>query len=256
MTRRKRIKHHFVLPDCQVKPGVRTDHLIWASKFVAEQRPDVIVCMGDFWDFPSLSSWDRGKAAAENRRYSKDFQAGVDAMERFMAQCEKLKGYKPRLVFTKGNHEQRLDRYANDNPAIDSLPDPMEYLRSRGWEVYDFLVPIRVDGIWYCHYFCRNASGRVTASKFGQPNARAQAMREMVSTIAGHKQGLDTHVHEATGGRIRAIIAGSCYMHREGYLTPQGNDHWQGCLMLHDVQNGDYDLREVSLRYLKRRYGK
>src|SRR4051812_29162536 len=47
---RERIgRMHLVIPDCQVKPGVRTDHMDWIGNFIVEKKPDVIVNIGDFW---------------------------------------------------------------------------------------------------------------------------------------------------------------------------------------------------------------
>jgi hypothetical protein len=43
-----------VIPDCQVKPGVATDHLTWAGKAICDYRPDVVINIGDFADMPPL----------------------------------------------------------------------------------------------------------------------------------------------------------------------------------------------------------
>ena len=47
-----------VIPDCQIKEGVPTDHLTWAGKAIVDYRPDVVVNLGDFADMPSLSTHD------------------------------------------------------------------------------------------------------------------------------------------------------------------------------------------------------
>ena len=61
-----------VIPDTQVKKGVPIDHLLYAGKYIAEKKPDVIVHIGDHWDMPSLSSYDKGKKSFEGRRYKDD----------------------------------------------------------------------------------------------------------------------------------------------------------------------------------------
>ena len=48
-----------MIPDTQVKPGVNTDHLEWAGHYAVKMKPDVIVHIGDHWDMPSLSSYDK-----------------------------------------------------------------------------------------------------------------------------------------------------------------------------------------------------
>lgn len=250
-----------VIPDAQVRPGVRTDHLEWAGKYIAEKRPDVVVCLGDFWDMPSLSSYDKGKGSAEGRRVAKDIEAGNKALELLTKQwlpkgvSTGSKSYTPRQIMLRGNHEERIERYVNDHAELEGqvgyhLFNDIDL----GWEPVEFLQPIIIGGIAFCHYFPRGSDGNVGQTKRGAPTAKAQLDREMQSCIAGHRQGYDLAV-KANGRRIiRSIIAGSFYQHTEGYLSPQGNHHWQGMLMLHDVKNGMFNLVEVPLDYLRRRY--
>ena len=74
------------------------------------------------------------------------------------------------------------------------------------------------------------------------------------SFTAGHQQGLSTGIIETVAGRRRGIVAGSCYLHDEEYRGPQARHEWRGILVCWQVENGDYDLMEVSLSYLCRRY--
>jgi len=72
----------------------------------------------------------------------------------------------------------------------------------------------------------------------------------------GHQQGLSVAIRElADGTRHRGLVAGSFYQHSESYRGPQACYEWRGLLMKHEVSSGDYDLMEVSLNYLRRRYG-
>src|SRR6478609_550517 len=131
-TRQRLGPMHMVIPDTQVKTGVNTDHLEWAGNYASEKQPDVIVMIGDWFDMPSLSSYDKGKLSFEGRRYLDDIKSGKKAMERFLNALN----YKPRLVFTMGNHEHRIIRYVDNNPefagkfSFDDLG-----LHDYGWEV-------------------------------------------------------------------------------------------------------------------------
>jgi predicted phosphodiesterase len=242
-----------VIPDTQVRPGVRTDHLAWAGAFIAEKRPDVVVHLGDHWDMPSLSSYDKGKASAEGKRVVKDIAAGNEALE-LLTHSLARKDYHPRLIMLRGNHEERLDRYLNDHPELLGAFTGAFADERLGWEVVPFLQPIEIGGVAFCHYFPRSSDGNVAQTKRGAPSARAQLLREMQSCVSGHRQGLDLAVHTNGKRLIRSIIAGSFYQHQEGYLSPQGNHHWRGMLMLHEVRDGKFCLLEVSLDYLRRRY--
>ena len=59
----------------------------------------------------------------------------------------------------------------------------------------------------------------------------------------------------AGGKTLRGVIAGSSYLHLESYLSPQGQGHWAGVLELNEAHDGYFDLCEISLEYLCRRYG-
>jgi hypothetical protein len=52
---------------------------------------------------------------------------------------------------------------------------------------------------------------------------------------------------------IQSIIAGSCYEHNEDYMGAQGNKHWRGALMLHDVIDGEFDVMPISMKYFNNR---
>lgn len=251
---------HFVIPDCQVKPGVPLDHLTWAGKYAAEKKPDVIVQIGDFADMSSLSSYDVGKKSFEGRTYAADVEVAKDAMAMLMEPIvaeqsrqrkNKEKVWKPRLILPLGNHENRIPRAVNSDRKLDGLISTQDLgYETWGWEVYDFLDPVNVDGIMYCHYFTSGVMGRPITS------ANALLTKKHMSCVAGHQQGKQISTAEkADGTRITGIIAGSFYQHDEEYLHPQGNKHWRGCIMLHEVDNGQCDEMFISLDYLRKKYG-
>ena len=248
-------KTHLVLPDVQNKPGLNTDHLSWAGQYVADKKPDVVICAGDFWDMPSLSSYDKGKLGFEGRRYSKDVESGNLAMERFLEPIRAMGKAKPRLVFTLGNHEQRIERAVSSTPELEGAIGYKD-LNLSDWEVYDFLDICRIDGVAYSHFFPRSSNGRITQSRSGAPSAKAQLVREGASCTSGHAQGLDIAPVCLNGKLQWGIIAGSYYLHDEGYLTPQGTKYWRGLIVKHSVKAGEYCPIPVDINYLKQRYGK
>lgn len=241
-------KKHCVIPDVQAKPGVPLDHLEWAGRFIAEKRPDVIVCIGDFADMPSLSSYDKGKKSFEGRRYKADIDAAHVAMDRLMAPIVKEPGYSPRLVMTLGNHEHRIVRATDNEPMLDGTIglEDLGY-EQWGWEVYPFLKVVEVDSIEYCHYFTTGVMGRAAGS------AAAMLRERQRSCTQGHSQYYDFAIHKKT--QNRALMCGTFYQHDEDYLGPQGNKYKRHIIIKHEVENSNYDLMEVSLEYLRKRYG-
>lgn len=251
---------HIVIPDCQVRPGDATKYLERIGKYIVELKPDVVVQIGDFADMPSLSSYDVGKKSFEGRRYTADIEAANNAMECLLAPLwaynkraikNKEKQYKPKLVLTLGNHEDRVSRAVNNDPKLDGTIGLSDLKYSDfGWDVVPFLQPVVLHDVAYCHYFTTGIAGRPSTS------AQAQLAKQHMSCIAGHQQGLQIATgHRADGSRLTSIIAGSCYEHDEDYLGPQGNKHWRGILVLHEVVNGQFDLMPISLNYLERKYG-
>jgi hypothetical protein len=245
-----------VIPDCQVKEGVPTEHLEWAGEYLADKKPDVIVNIGDFWDMPSLSCYDKGKMSFESRRYKKDVQAGNDAMDLLLAPIKKeinrqkrnkKKQWRPRMVFTIGNHEHRIERTVEADAILE---DVISYddLNLSDWEVHDFLEPVVIEGVAFSHYFTSGVMGRPVSS------ARALLSKRMMSCVMGHVQDRDiAYGKRADGTNLTGLFAGIFYQHDEKYLGAQNNGSWSGIWMLNDVKDGGFDELPVSLKYLKER---
>ena len=53
------MKRHLIIPDVQIKPGSKTEHLKWAAEAILDYRPDVVVCFGDFWIYLVLTATPR-----------------------------------------------------------------------------------------------------------------------------------------------------------------------------------------------------
>lgn len=226
---------------------------------MVEKKPDVVVCLGDFADMPSLSSYDQGKKAFEGRRYTDDVDAVQEANYALFRPVytynkrqflNRKKQYNPRRIITLGNHEERINRAINLDRKLEGLisVDDLGYA-DHYHEVLPFLEVKVIEGIAFSHYFVTGVAGRPASS------AAAQLNKKHMSCIAGHQQGLQiATAHRADGTRLTSIIAGSCYEHDEDYLGPQGNKHWRGILMLHEVHDGQFDLMPVSLEYLNKKY--
>lgn len=251
---------HLIIPDCQIRPGDNLAFLHRIGEYIVEKKPDVIVCIGDFADMPSLSSYDVGKKSFEGRRYKNDVEAVHEAMSILLEPMQdynhrrvvnKKAVYKPRMILTLGNHEHRIERAVNADPKLEGVLETGDLAYHEfGWEVYPFLDVVVVDGVAYSHYFTSGVLGRPATS------AAAQLAKKHMSCVAGHQQGLQISMAQrADGRRLTSIIAGSCYEHDEDYLGPQGNQHWRGILVLHEVNDGQFDHMPVSLDYLKKKYG-
>ena len=253
------MKQHLVIGDVQFKPGINDNYLSWIGKYIVDKRPDVIVCIGDFADMESLSSYDIGKKAFEGRTYQRDIKAAKEGMATLLAPIhalnkkltkKKLKKYKPKMILTLGNHEARINTAIEYDRKLEGLisMDDLGY-EEAGWEVVPFLEVKAIDGVAYCHYFASGIMGRPVTS------ARALLTKKHMSCVAGHQQGRDiAYGKKADGTEMTAIINGASYMHDEGYLNHQTNNHWRGIYVLNNVIDGAFDEIAVPMHYLKSKY--
>jgi hypothetical protein len=72
----------------------------------------------------------------------------------------------------------------------------------------------------------------------------------------GHVQTTDFYAQDfhADGRPINGLFAGTCYLHDEPYLGPQGNFQRRQIIVKHEVVRGTYDPMFVSLGFLERKY--
>jgi hypothetical protein len=163
----------------------------------------------------------------------------------------KKRPYKPRKIFLIGNHEQRIERATQKDPLLEGTIGYMDFrLEDFGWEPHDFLKVVNIEEIYFSHYFHpphnQNPYGGKASTKLSNIG---------FSFVMGHQQGLDVAIkHLSNGKTLRGLVAGSFYQHDEDYRSPQGNHHWRGALMLHEVADGNYNLLEISLKYLLKEY--
>jgi hypothetical protein len=254
------MRRHFLIPDTQVKPGVDTSYIDWVAQALVYYKPDVIVHIGDHWDMPSLSSYEKaGGLKLEGARIAEDIEAGNEAFRRLVAPMEKeiarlaqghRRRWNPRRIFCCGNHDQRIDRVAENDAKFAGVVS-FEDLKTPGFERYPFLQIVEADGISYAHYFANQLSGKPIGGSI--PNRLNKIGRTFV---CGHEQGLLYGLVQYPGNVTRhGLVAGSCYLHEEDYKGAQANGHWRGCVVLNEVrEGGNFDVMPLSMDFLRRRF--
>jgi hypothetical protein len=250
---------HLIVPDTQIRPGVPTDHIDWAAQAIVEYMPDVVVVLGDWWDFHSLNGHEeKGSAVMENSRYKDDLDVGNEAFRRLVAPMNaererrtrrKIKRWEPRRVFLDGNHEFRADRVATNDPKWQGVIGSHN-CETLDFERHRFLEIVDIDGIAYSHFFQSAHSKHAIG---GSIENRLNKIGR--SFVMGHQQGLLYGIKQFPGNLTRhGLVAGSFYQHDEGYRGPQGNGEWRGIVVLNEVHDGQYDVMPLSLEYLRRKF--
>jgi len=254
---------HLVIFDTQVRPGISLDYLRWMGQYIVRKRPDVIVHIGDHADMEGLSSYDKGMRSAEGRRVQEDITWAIGGMKALLEPLRELqaqqqangeKVYRPRMVLTLGNHEERINRHVNANPELHGFLsiDDLQY-SELGWEVYPFLTPVEIDGVFYCHYFPNVMTGKPLGG-----TSASMLSKIGTSFTMGHQQLLDIAVRTlpTTGQQQWGVKCGASYVHNEHYKGVMGNKHWRGIMVKHNVKDGSYDPLMISMDWLKQEYGK
>jgi hypothetical protein len=251
-------RRHFIIPDLQCRPGVPTDHHRWIAQALVEYRPDVVVNLGDHWDMPSMSTHEvPGSEFTEGLRYKADIEAGNLAFktisclmdERIEALARNHKPrWTPRKIFLFGNHEDRISRFVAVNPKFRHIVS-IEDCETLGWERHAFGKIVEADGVLYSHFFSSPHSGRAIGG-----TAHNRLTKICKSFVMGHVQGLDYGTKILpTGKTLHGIVAGSCYPSLEHYRGVHQR-HWRGVVILNGVEDGEFDVMPLTLKYLCQKY--
>lgn len=256
---------HLMIGDAHAHPEHPNWRFEWLGRLIVDIQPDVIWDAGDWFDLPSLFGFDKGARGTrqfEGRRYWLDLEAGIDAMERVQFQLDeynrgKRRRYKPRLIRTLGNHEERIQRVIEWEPRFEEVIGYRDLMSQHfGWEEHPPGETVEVDGIHYVHY----PFG--TAGWGGPIYLGANAIRSPRSIVAarssafGHSHRRDYHETAGPAGRIQSISVGCFFDYSQRYL-PESEQRrwWSGLVLARNVTDGTFDHEWISLEEVRRRYG-
>lgn len=249
-------KTHLVFGDSHAHPGYSNDRADWLGHLICDVRPDVVIDIGDTADFPSLSTYDKGKRSFVGRSYDKDVEAHNEFQDRVWHRVRKSKKKLPRRIRLIGNHEQRIDRCLDLHPELEGTVGYESLQLSR---YYDDIVPyegstpgtIEVDGVTYTHYFTSGVMGRPLG---GEHQAYSILAKNHSSGTQGHSHTFDFSVRRLGKRQLQGLVSG-CYQDYDAPWAGQSNKlWWRGCFIKRGVENGSYDLESVSLKALQREY--
>lgn len=250
-------RSHLIIPDTHAQPGYSNERADWLGQLIIDVKPDVVVHMGDNWDMPSLSSYDRGKKSFQGRNYRKDIEAGIEFHDRMWQPVRARKKRLPLRVFLEGNHEERISRAIDASPELEGAIS-FDDLQLK--EYYDEVVRyqgqtpgiITIDGVNYAHYFISGVMGRAIG---GEHPAYSLLTKEYESCTQGH-----THVFDycertkASGEKIAGLVCGVYQDYHAVWAGEANKLWWRGVVLKEDVEDGFYDLRTISLARLRKEY--
>jgi hypothetical protein len=253
------VRRFVIIPDTQIRPGVDTTHIDYAARAIVDYMPDVVIVMGDWWDFPSLSTHDApGSKEAEGRRVKPDIDAGNEAFERLVAPMDAeisrrrnkhRKRWEPERYFLFGNHEDRLSRAIFRDPKWEGILT-LDCLKTPGFQRIPYLKILELDQIKFAHFFPNPLSGRPIGGTIVNRLNHIGG-----SFVQGHQQGFLYASKQYPDHVKHGLVCGRFYSHHESYRPDDvQRAEWNGIVVLNEVQNGSYDLMPLSMRYLARKF--
>jgi hypothetical protein len=253
-------KDYLIVPDPHAHPSHNNDRADWLGKFILDHKPDVVVNMGDTWDLPSLSSFDKGKASFSSASYEKDIDAGLDFQDRMWHPIKKAKKKQPRKVFLEGNHEHRINKVLEYEPHLAGDRYGISYKNLQLENYYHDIVMyeggtpgiITTDGISFAHFFVSGLMGRPIG---GEHHAASLLSKNYSSCVAAHSHTADFAIRSGSNGkRIQGLVAGVFQDYVSGWAGNVNQLWWQGLVYLRNVEDGVYDPQFISMEALRKEY--
>ncbi|QIG73061.1 constituent protein [Rhizobium phage RHph_N3_19] len=250
-------KIHLILPDLHSHPDFSNDRADWMGKLIVDLKPDVVVNLGDQWDFASMAGYDKGKKSFWGRTFRKDIDAGLDFDERLWAPIRKAKKKRPYSVFLEGNHEYRLKRAIELQPELEGTIGFGDLQLDKN---YDEIVEYsggtpgvtEVDGVHYAHYFVSGVLGRAIS---GEHPAYSLISKQYTSCTCGHIHTTDYAVRtDPRGKKLMGLVAGVGIDYQTPWAGNINSLWWRGVIIKREVINGTYSPQWVSMEELRRIY--
>lgn len=251
-------KKLLLIPDGHSNPQFHNKRFDYLSQFIIDEKPDIVVNIGDGADMESLASYDKGKRSFAGKSYAKDVESFVDAQERLWEPVKARKKKMPDRYYFIGNHEERIERALDLSPE---LTGTIGYKDLRLGDYYDEVIPYvggtpgvkAIEGIAFAHYFITGVMGRAVS---GEHPAYSLITKNLKSSVQGHTHVLDYCMRTGTdGNKTQALVCGVYQDYDSPWAGMINNLWWRGVVILDNVEDGQFDLRTVSLKNLEKVYG-
>lgn len=228
----------------------------WAGRYCAEQKPDILLSIGDFINLNSLCFHvpDENYSGKAKPTFLADIASGREA---FAALNSGLGNWKPEKHVTVGNHENRLYRMEDSNPSsfgmYQSLYDDL--LAKAGFTYSPYGETHMIGGVGFTH---------IPLSIMGKPSSARHlntigndSVRDLVF---GHRHRATAQPFPKIGGVTVTLVDTGCflpwgYKDQESFAqhTP---GQWSYVLTDLRIKNRRIvDCNFVSMLTLEERYG-
>lgn len=251
------MESHLVIGDPHAKPHEDLWRFTALGNAIVDLKPTKVICMGDFNDMGSLSSYDKGKASFVTQSIQEDINASHAALKLIRAPLlakwkkDKKKSYNPEFIMLGGNHDEgRIDRTLEKNTELTGFLS----LYALGYETHEwtyvpYTLPIIIDGIAYCHHFASGIMGKPIGGKYV---AKSLIDTNLMSSTVGHDHGFDYDCRPRADGTMVHGLSAGCYTEdKPAYAEGAHKFWWRGLILKTNVRDGDYSLKQFTMDEVK-----
>lgn len=249
-----------VIGDAHVEAGEDLARFRALGNYIRELQPDNIVQIGDFITLDSLSAWDKNKRLKmEGRRFQEELDHARDALALMMAPIDydnarkaknKKQQYKPRMVITSGNHEDRFYRYLDSNPELVGVVDLARDIGfdEWGWETIPYRQYAEIGGVSFTHAPMNGMNQPLG----GVYIAHRAALAHVRSVVFGHTHRLLVGSYTAHGEhaqQVQTVNVGCFFEGIPDYAkgSQSSIDWWRGVVILDHYGENQIDMSTYRL---------
>jgi len=225
------------------------------AAFVSDILPDALICGGDIADFDSLNSHAKDDTAEGKLKpsYVNDLSSLAAALKLIDGIPKHIERY-----ITLGNHENRIWRYENNNPATCGMMAAafLDLLETYKWQVTPFKQYLNLYGVEFTHAPI-NAMGKEIGGKAAAMRIATDSVRHLVY---GH-----THArHDVSAAKLgpdnrhTRAYNGGCFLpdnFRFNYAKASQNRWEYGLTVLTIQADNIVGIEWIAMKELERRYG-
>jgi predicted phosphodiesterase len=249
-----KIQTTLVIPDSHVGPDQDLSRFDKLNRLILEKKPDNIIFMGDFVTLESLSNWDLNKSGVmEGRRYQLDIECGRIALEKTLRDVKRT--YNPNVIFLKGNHESRLDRYLETKAELKehlNLDNDLKLKEFGIDEIIEFRDYYNIDGVDFTHA-PMNAANQAVSGKYAIHRASEMTQNSLVFAHSHRKEYVNFYRH-GSDDIVQVMMCGAFFEHTDSYAYGGLNAYWRGLVILKHWKCGRFDAEEICLERLMEEY--
>lgn len=205
---------------------------------------DYIVLIGDFLTMECLSSWENNKREIMDNNYlSLEIKKGKETLDI-------LSKLNIQIIYIKGNHEFRLDKYINYHRATKGILELEKLLdlSNRNIPLIDYRKQLIINNVSFTH---------IPISANGQPLNCLNICRAALnifgnSVVFGHTHQLKIEHSTRLNTPFQMAVNVGCFFEEDpDYLDGAAVNYWKGVVFMDIQKDGKFDLKTVSMESLK-----